>query len=181
LISKYEAKGKTDVTAINQKYKVMHEDHEQEDMHSIDGAKKLAQGHIGGFINNLKTEVAKAKEAIEKGEDVDIDKFVLNFELKYVGHPDAVEHGLSNLEHTVIVKAVFGIEYDNPILNHPELIKHMAAKFGSGIIDKLISFGMQFTSSEDKSLLDNICDEPNSLETVSLLMGLDTVDSITYN
>ena len=57
----------------------------------------------------------------------------------------------------------------------------MAAKFGSGIIDKLISFGMQFTSSEDKSLLDNICNEPNSLDNVSLLMGLDTVDSITYN
>ncbi len=182
LISQYEAKGKTEVAAINQKYKVMHEDHEREDMHSIDGAKKLAQGHIGGFINNLKTEVAKAKEAIEKGEDVDIDKFVLNFELKYIGHGDAVEHGLSNLGHTTVVKALFGIEYDNPILNHQELIKNMATKFGNGIVDKLISFGMQFTSSaEDKNMLEDICNEPNSLETVSLLMGLDTIDSATYH
>ncbi len=181
LISQYEAKGKTDVAAINQKYKVMHEDHEREGLHSIDGAKKLTQGHIGGFINNLKIEVAKAKEAIEKGEDVDIDKFILNFELKYIGHGDAVEHALSNLEHTTIVKALFGIEYDNPILNHPELIKNMQTKFGSGIVDKLINFGTQFTSSEDKSMLEDICNEPNSLETVSLLMGLDTIDSVTYH
>ena len=87
-----------------------------------------------------------------------------------------------NTVNTVTVMSVHHIEYDNPVLNHPELIKGMAEKFSSGIINKIINFGMQFTQNqEDREVLDGICNGADSVDAMSLLMGLEDHDDITYH
>lgn len=66
------------------------------------------------------------------------------------------------------------IEYDNPVLNHPELLDQAAKKYGHGIIEKLINLSMVFTETqESKDLLHSACSEPNGLENVISLIGLD--------
>ena len=78
--------------------------------------------------------------------------------------------------------SVHHIEYDNPVLNHPELIKGMADKFGSGIINKLIDFGMQFINNqEDREILEGVCSGADSVDAMSLLMGLDVNHDVTYH
>lgn len=73
-----------------------------------------------------------------------------------------------------IIMAVTHIEYANPVLNHPELIKGIEDKFGSRAINKLIDFSIQFTSNEeDRELLESIINEENSINAVSILLGLD--------
>jgi hypothetical protein len=73
-----------------------------------------------------------------------------------------------------IIMAVTHIEYANPVLNHPELIKGIQDKFGSRAINKLIDFSIQFTSNEeDRELLESIINEENSINAVSILLGLE--------
>jgi phosphoribosylformylglycinamidine (FGAM) synthase-like amidotransferase family enzyme len=58
----------------------------------------------------------------------------------------------------------------------------MADKFGSGIINKIINFGMQFTNNqEDREVLEGICNGADSVDAMSLLMGLDVNDDVTYH
>ena len=178
--TQHHEKGKIDLAAINQKYvDIMIKEFKKMEL-SISKSKNLIESNISEFLQNLKTEFTKTKELIEKGEDVDIDNIIKDIE-------ELTSLNLSNVEQIInqtstIAYVVSNIVYDNPILNHPELIKQMATKFGSGIIDKLINFGMQFiNNTEDRTMLECVCNEQNNVDTMALLMGLDVPDSITYH
>ena len=179
LLAQYKSQCESQIANIKAKYESQANQQKQSVESDISNKATAFKKQKENYAKEVLSKLDEIKAKLSKGEDVDIDNIINEIDI-------STSVSLSNIQHSVnqgnmVVYALSDVIYDNPILNHPELIKHMAAKFGSGIIDKLISFGMQFTSSEDKSLLDNICDEPNSLETFSLLMGLDTVDSITYN
>ena len=179
LLAQYKSQCESQIANIKAKYESQANQQKQSVESDISNKASAFKEQKETYAKEVLSKLDEIKAKLSKGEDVDIDNIINEIDI-------STSVSLSNIQHSVnqgntVVYALSDIIYDNPILNHPELIKHMAAKFGSGIIDKLISFGMQFTSSEDKSLLDNICNEPNSLDNVSLLMGLDTVDSITYN
>ncbi|WP_342269475.1 ankyrin repeat domain-containing protein [Rickettsia endosymbiont of Orchestes rusci] len=81
-----------------------------------------------------------------------------------------------------IIMAVTEIEYDNPVLNHPELIEQAVKKFGSPIVKKLINLGNQFTDTkENRELLENVCQDSNGLENLLTLIGLDIQDICVEN
>ena len=177
--TQHHEKGKINLAAIHQKYvDIMKKEFEEMNL-LIDKAKSFIENNMVEFLQKIKTEFIKTKELIEKGEDVDIDNVINHIE-------ELISLNLSNVQEAInqtstIAYVVSDIIYDNPILNHPELIKQMATKFGSGIIDKLINFGMQFNNTEDRAMLECVCNEPNNVDNMALLIGLDISDNITYH
>lgn len=126
-------------------------------------------------INKLLNKVATS---INTGGAVSINSINDEIQQAITGFLEKA-HGTIN---NVTVMSVPNIEYDNPVLNHPELLKEMANKFGSGIVDKLIDFGIQFIDNqEDRELLESVCNQTDNVDTMSLLIGLDVPDGITYH
>jgi hypothetical protein len=174
LISNDAAATKKAIAEIKQKCEVMITESDKSAKTSINDAKKFIGEQKSAIVQKLKIVLEKAKEQINNNEDVDIDKFALSLKFQFSEDVDSVVQTISKFDNTTIVKAVFYIEYDNPVLNHPELMKQMANKFGFNVIDKLINFGMQFTNNaEDKAMLDHVCNESNNVDAMSLLLGLD--------
>lgn len=159
---------------INQKYTTMIEQNNSDAKAAIDNVKKMVKGQEDASKIKIKNMFEKAKVKINEGQDVNIDKLIADIDNQVAENLNSVINKISMLKNEIIVKAVFNIEYDNPILNHPKLLYEMSKKYGPGIIDKLIDFGMHFTSnSEDKLILEDICNELDNVENLTLLMGLD--------
>ncbi len=179
LLAQYKSQCESQIANIKAKYESQANQQKQSVESDISNKASTFKEQKENYAKEVLSKLDEIKAKLSKGEDVDIDNIINEIDV-------STSTSLSNIQHSVnqgntVIYALSEIIYDNPILNHPELINAMKTKFGSGIVDKLINFGIQFTSSEDKSMLEDICNEPNSLETVSLLMGLDTIDSVTYH
>jgi len=78
-------------------------------------------------------------------------------------------------ESALVIRVLNHIEYDNPVLNHPELLEKLSNKFGSNVVEKLINFGMEFSiTGEDRSLLNDVCSNQDSMDSISMILGLDS-------
>lgn len=81
----------------------------------------------------------------------------------------------------LVIRVLNHIEYDNPVLNHPELLEKLSDKFGSNVVEKLINFGMEFSiTGEDRSLLNDICSNQDSMDSISMILGLEA-EEVNFN
>ena len=174
----YKEEAEKEIAQIEKKYQAMINGKAESIKESI----HVKQEAINEAIASLDDKVNKVLEdvatSINMGAKVSTDSISKQLEQSVNDFKQKADATINN----VTVMLVSNIEYDNPVLNHPELIKGMAEKFGSGIINKIINFGMQFTNNqEDREVLEGICNGDDSVDAMSLLMGLDVNHDVTYH
>lgn len=173
LLAQYKSQCESQIASIKAKHKMQLNQQKESVESDISNKANIVKQQKEAYAKGLVSKFNEVKAKLSRGEDVDVDNI-----MKEIDVSGSVS--LSNIQHTVnqasmIVKAIFGIEHDNPILNHPEIMKEVVKKFNSNILDKIIDFGAQFVGNqEDREMLNQVCNEPNSIEMLTMLAGIDT-------
>ena len=174
----YKEEAEKEIAEIGKKYQAMINGKGESIKESIYAKQEGINDAITSLADEINKILKDVATSINTGGTVNINLIGKQLEQSVAQFLEKAH----NAVNTVTVMSVHHIEYDNPVLNHPELIKGMADKFGSGIINKLIDFGMQFINNqEDREILEGVCSGADSVDAMSLLMGLDVNHDVTYH